>query len=165
VDVSKESFDLAISVGRIYNENLPAARLGELTRGVYASPEFCRLHGVPQTPSDLVNFACIPTETQIDDGFWTFKQSGRSTSALPARITVTDVGVARQMALAGLGYVILPVNICIQACAEGKLQRVLHDWKIPPLRVTATYVERRYMPRRVRALLDFISEKIAASHF
>lgn len=162
VDVSKESFDLAISVGRIYNENLPAARLGELARGVYASAEYCRLHGEPETPSDLANFACIPTETQLDDGFWTFKHNGRTLSGPPPRVTVTDVGVARHMALAGLGYAILPVNICNQLCVDGRLKRVLPDWKIPPLMVTATYVERRYMPRRVRVLLDFISERISS---
>jgi DNA-binding transcriptional LysR family regulator len=162
VDVSKESFDLAISVGRIYNETLPAARLGELARGVYASPEFCRQYGEPETPADLANFPSIPTETQLDDGFWTFKQNGKTVGALPPRITVTDVGVARQMAVAGLGYAILPVNICDQFCEAGKLKRVLHDWKIPPLMVMATYVERRYMPRRVRVLLDFISDKISA---
>jgi DNA-binding transcriptional LysR family regulator len=162
VDVSKESFDLAISVGRIYNENLPAVRLGELARGVYASTEYCRLHGEPQVPADLVNFDYVPTETQLDDGFWTFKPNGRTVSASPARITVTDVVVARHMAVAGLGFAILPVRICDRLCEEGKLKRVLHDWKIPPLMVTATFVERRYMPRRVRVLLDFISEKINA---
>ena len=160
VDVSKESFDLAISVGRVYNENLPAARLGELTRGVYASPEFCRIHGTPNEPADLVDFAYIPTELQIDDGFWSFKRGGKTVSAAPPRITVTDVGVARHMALAGLGYAILPNMICNQLCRDGRLQRVLSDWEVPPLLVTATYVERRYMPRRVRLLLDFISEKL-----
>jgi len=160
VDVSKESFDLAISVGRIYNQNLPAARLGELARGVYASADYCRLHGEPQSPADLAGFACIPTETQIDDGFWTFTSNGKTASALPARITVTDVGVARQMTLAGLGFAILPVSICQRLCEEGRLKRVLADWNIPPLLVTATYVERRYMPRRVRLLLDFIAERI-----
>lgn len=160
VDVSRESFDLAISVGRVYNENLPAARLGELARGVYASTDFCREHGVPKAPEDLVNFACIPTESQIDDGFWSFKSNGRAASAAPARITVTDVGVARQMAVAGLGFAILPISICKQFCDEGKLVRVLPDYQIPPLLVMATYPERRYMPRRVRLLLDFIAARI-----
>lgn len=162
VDVSKESFDLAISVGRVYNQNLPAARLGEIARGVYASPDYCRLRGEPQTPTDLAGLECIPTETQIEDGFWTFKHEGKSVSSLPSRITVTDVTVARHMAVAGLGFAILPVAICDQLCEAGRLKRVLHDWKIPPLMVTATYVERRYMPRRVRVLLDFISERISS---
>lgn len=160
VDVSRESFDFAISVGRVFNENLPAARLGELARGVYGGAEFCRLHGEPKTPADLANFACIPTESQIDDGFWTFKSNGKSASALPARITVTDVVVARHMAIAGLGFAILPVSICKQLCEQGRLVRVLPDYKIPPLMVTATYPERRYMPRRVRLLLDFLAEQI-----
>lgn len=160
VDVSKESFDLAISVGRVQNQSLPAARLGELTRGVYGSPELCRLHGTPKQPSDLADMPYVPTELQIEDGFWTFKRNGKTLNAAPPRITVTDVGVARHMAVAGLGFAILPNMICLQLCREGRLQRVLPDWEIPSLVVTATYVERRYMPRRVRLLLDFISEKL-----
>jgi len=58
------------------------------------------------------------------------------------------------------GPSILPNMICEDLCREGRLKRVLAHWKIPPLLVTATYVERRYMPRRVRVLLDFISEKL-----
>ena len=162
VDVSKESFDVAISIGRVHNKNLPAVQLGELTRGVYASPDYCRDHGIPSDPADLVNFARIPIDTQIEDGYWTFKQDGKVVPPAPElqRITVTDVNVARHMALAGLGYAILPNMICRQMCREGRLQRVLADWPIPPVLVIATYVERRYMPRRVRLLLDFIAEML-----
>ena len=35
-------------------------------------------------------------------------------------------------------------------------KRVLLDWAIPPLKVTAIFLERRHLPHRIRAFLDFI---------
>ena len=54
VDVSEEQVDVVINIGRIRNEALPATRLGELSRGLYASPEYCARAGLPERPADLL---------------------------------------------------------------------------------------------------------------
>jgi len=35
--------------------------------------------------------------------------------------------------------------------------QLLSSWRIPPLIPAATYLERRYLPVRIRALLDLIA--------
>ena len=40
VDVSEESYDVAIHLGPLLNPDVPFRRLSALTRGVYASPEY-----------------------------------------------------------------------------------------------------------------------------
>ena len=155
VDVTTEQIDVAFHVGRVGNELLPALKVCELHRGVYASPAHCSESGVPGKPAELLRHAGIPLESQLADGLWTFKVGGRKVTHRP-RISVSDVSTAYQMALAGHGYAILPNVICQDALRRAELQRVLTEWPIPPLQVTAIFLERRHLPLRVRVFLDFI---------
>jgi DNA-binding transcriptional LysR family regulator len=155
VDVTTEQVDVAFHVGHVGNELLPALKVCELHRGVYASSAYCRENGVPGKPADLLRHAGVPLESQLADGLWTFKIGTRKV-VHKTRITVSDVSTAYHMAIAGHGYAILPNVICQQALRKAELQRVLTDWAIPPLKVTAIFLERRHLPLRIRAFLDFI---------
>jgi DNA-binding transcriptional LysR family regulator len=155
VDVATDQIDVAFHVGHVGNELLPALKICELARGVYASPAYCDEHGVPGKPAELLQHSCIPLESQKADGLWTFRSGGRKLTH-ESRIVVTDVSTAFHMAIAGHGFAILPPVICGEAVGRGELKRVLADWDIPPLDVTASYLERRHLPVRIRALLDFI---------
>ncbi|MEO6340260.1 MAG: LysR family transcriptional regulator [Caulobacteraceae bacterium] len=160
VDVSQEQVDVAINIGKIRNETLPAAKLGELTRGVYASPAYCARAGVPERPADLLRFEAIQLDSQLEDGLWTFTEPGRAPTVSPSRVRVSDVGSARSMALAGLGLAILPNLMVIGEVREGALVRLLPDWALPPLPVSAVFLERRYLPLRIRTFVDFLISQL-----
>jgi DNA-binding transcriptional LysR family regulator len=160
VDVSEERYDVAIHIGRIRNEHLPTRRLAELARGVYASPAYCERRGIPQSPAELLKHDCIALMPQLDDGLWTFDTpNGRAVTVSP-RMTVTDVIIAHEMAVAGLGCAILTHALSEADVAAGRLVRVLPDWKIPPVLVAATFLERRHVPLRIRAFLDLVGEQM-----
>jgi DNA-binding transcriptional LysR family regulator len=38
--------------------------------------------------------------------------------------------------------------------------RVLPDWQVPPVAISATFLERRHMPARVRAFIDMLAQAI-----
>ena len=163
VDVSEEDLDVVINIGRVRNENLPAIRIGELARGVYGSRAYCERAGVPTTPSDLLAFDGIHLETQLEDGIWRFAANGRAPVVSPSRVRVSDVSTARAMAVAGLGFAILPNLMCETLLRDGQLVRVLETWAIPPLPVTAIFLERRYLPLRIRTFIDFLSNQLGES--
>jgi len=157
VDVSEEPYDVAIHLGRIRNERLPVRRFAELARGVYVSPSYLKEKSVPQTPMDLVRHSCIVLKQQLDDGIWTFREANGTSITVRPRVRASDIVVARDLAIAGLGFVILPHAFCRSAIAAGQLVEVLPRWHIPPLVPSATYLERRYMPLRIRAFLDTVA--------
>lgn len=161
VDVSEERYDVALHIGRIHNENLPMRGLAELARGLYASPGYCERKSKPAAPEDLLDHDCIAMLTQLEDGLWTFRTSagGRSITVSP-RMTVTDVIVAHEMAVAGIGCAILTHALCETDVAAGRLVRLLPQWKIPPVPVAATFLERRHVPLRIRAFLDLVGEQM-----
>jgi DNA-binding transcriptional LysR family regulator len=163
VDVSEEPYDVAIYIGRVRNEHLPVRLLAELPRGFYASPSYIERSGTPRLPSDLLKHDCIALENQLNDGLWTLADpDDGSPIRLSPRMTVTDVVVAREMVLAGLGLAILTHALCESEVRSGKLVRLLPDHAIPPVPIVATFLERRHMPLRTRAFIDLLAETIRA---
>lgn len=161
VDVSEDPYDVAIYIGRVRNEHLPVRRLVELPRGVYASPAYCERKGVPKRPSDLLDHECIVLESQIRDRLWTFEMPGGSRSAtVTPRMTLSDIIAAREMAVAGIGIAILTHAVCEAEVQAKRLVRVLPDWQVPPVAISATFLERRHLPLRVRAFIDMLAQAI-----
>jgi DNA-binding transcriptional LysR family regulator len=74
-------------------------------------------------------------------------------------VRASDLLVARNLAVAGVGFAILPHAYCAEDVANGQLIRVLPKWQIPPLTPAATYIERRYMPMRIRAFLETVADE------
>ena len=158
IDVSEEPYDLVIHLGQIRNEHLPVRRFTELARGVYASPEYLRTSPPLKAPSDLLRHSCLVTSWQLDDGLWSFREPlAKGVSTVKPRARLSDILIARDVALAGVGIAMLPHAICGQDVASGRLVEVLNTWHIPPLTPSATYLERRYTPLRVRAFLDTVA--------
>ncbi|WP_264372672.1 LysR substrate-binding domain-containing protein [Janthinobacterium aquaticum] len=50
-----------------------------------------------------------------------------------------------------------PLLQCRQELADGRLLRVLPDWMPQPRHVYAVWTQRRYLPARVRVLLEHLS--------
>jgi DNA-binding transcriptional LysR family regulator len=75
-------------------------------------------------------------------------------------MTVSDIVVAREMIMAGVGLGILTHVIGEADVKAGRLVRVLPDWQVPTVDLSATFLERRHMPVRVRAFIDMLAHAI-----
>lgn len=155
IDMAEEPYDVAICIGRIRNESCPARKLVELPRGVYASPAYCDTHGSPKTAAQLSQHNCIVLESQLDDGLWPIGEEGLD--AAP-RVTTTDIIVAREMAVAGIGIAMLTPAVCDSEVKAGRLVRLLADWELPPVVISAVFLERRHMPLRTRAFIELLAK-------
>jgi DNA-binding transcriptional LysR family regulator len=158
VDVSEEPYDIAIHLGRVRNERLPVRRFAQLQRGVFASPAYFKLKSAPRVANELLGHSCIALQQQLDDGLWTLPSAARAEAVtIEPRVCVSDIVVARDMALAGVGLAILPRILCRDAVTAGRLVEVLTNWEMPPLVPSATYLERRFVPLHIRAVLETIA--------
>jgi len=163
VDVSEESYDVAIYIGCVRNEDLPTRRLGALPRGLFAAPEYLARRGAPRGESELTAHDCIALESQVLDGIWQVRDAEGAVVPVSPRLTTTDIVLAREMALSGVGIAMLTHALCANDVRAGRLVPVLPDFAIPPVSIAAIYLERRYLPLRIRLFIDTIAESIAAS--
>lgn len=68
----------------------------------------------------------------------------------------------RDAAVAGLGVAQLP-EIVARGARPGALQRLLTDWSIDPVPVSAVFASSRYLAPKVRAFIDHAAESFAGS--
>ncbi|AZV93610.1 hypothetical protein CBF45_07655 [Bordetella sp. J329] len=60
----------------------------------------------------------------------------------------------------GLGYAILVKSACQTLLDTGELEALVLDKPAAPLQLFATYLQRRYLPRKVRALAEHFAQSL-----
>jgi DNA-binding transcriptional LysR family regulator len=159
LDVLRDEVDLAIRYGELADSRLVARRLIVGRPVVSASPDYLRRHGTPRTPLDLAAHNCIaylrggqPYRT------WRFGQRGQwITVRVEGDRSVDDASLARQWAIAGAG-IVLKSGVELQGdVASGALVPLLTDWETEPYPLHALLPSGRFVPNRVRALVDFLA--------
>jgi DNA-binding transcriptional LysR family regulator len=158
VDVTEEPYDVAVHLGQPRNLDLPMRRFSLLTRGIYASPDYVRCSGPLRSIDDLGRHDCIVTMHQFEEGVWNLNsESDPSTIAIEPRVMVNNIGIAREIVVAGTGIGILPNVMCRNDIAANRLVRLLPEWRGPPLQASATYLGRRRVQRKTKVFMDFLS--------
>lgn len=159
VDMVEEGFDLAIRISRLENSSLIARRLAPFTVKICASPETIARHGRPERPQDLSKLPCIVDTNGRWMSNWPFLgDSGETISvSVGGPIEVNSPMATRAAAVSGLGFAILPDFIAAPEVESGRLVPVLEERMLPGGGIFAVYPHRRYLPAKVRVLVDYLA--------
>ena len=71
-----------------------------------------------------------------------------------------DFPMMVQAAISGLGIALLPESVCARAVAAGELEILLRGWTLPEGIVHCVFPSRRGVLPAVRALIDFLAERM-----
>ncbi len=164
LDVTRDEVDVALRYGALADSRLVARPLALTSPLLTASPGYLRHHAAPRTPQDLVHHNCLT----FDRGgrrhrTWRFAQNGQWTEVrVKGDRSVDDASLAREWAVAGYGITLksaLDVRSDIQS---GRLVHLLPEWDTEPYPLHALLPSGRFVPARVRALVDFLALKFEA---
>lgn len=165
LDVMRDEVDVAIRYGALADSRLVARTLAVAHPVCSASPEYLKRYPAPRTPQDLAQHNCI----LFDRGgrrhrTWRFCRDGEWTEVrVDGDRHVDDASLAREWALAGRG-VILKSAIDQRADLErGALVPLLTEWQTEPYPLHALLPSGRFVPARVRALVDFLAASFSAT--
>ena len=161
--LATEGFDLAIRHTERAPDTHVAWALCSTQSVLVATRSYLRRRGEPQTPLDLQEHNCLHYPRSQDSPAWTFERLGRS--APGERLTVPVAGnfaannseALREAALSGAGIALMPDFSAQAALTQGKLVRVLPDWKAVGAFAETIYAIRPYsphVPRAVAALVE-----------
>ncbi|MBY3260240.1 MULTISPECIES: LysR family transcriptional regulator [Rhizobiaceae] len=162
VDIIHEGVDVAIRIGPLQDSELSARRLGELTYGLYASPEYLRGAARILTVEDLKRHDLIMHAPRGRPG-WTLV-NGEETEKVwqTPRCALNNTVAAMNLALSGLGIVQLPRYMAERYVAEGGLAIVLPGWARIPVPVHAVFASTRYMDPKVRGFVDLCRDRFTS---
>ena len=165
VDLVEEGFDLAIRISRLESSSLIAKRLSPFSIQLCASPVVIELYGRPSRPSDLADLPCVIDTNGRWLNNWPFLgDAGEQISvSVKSRMEVNSPLAARAAALSGVGFTFLPDFIAAPDIEAGRLVPLLADRIIPGGGIFAVYPHRRYLPAKVRVLVDFLSQWFRAA--
>ncbi|WP_438853118.1 LysR family transcriptional regulator [Brevundimonas nasdae] len=170
IDIVREGFDCILRAGDLtVDSSLIKRRLATLERGTFASPDYIRRFGQPETPQDLraenlkagghrmvgLYAPDAPEVAPLD-----FMIKGKpSHVVLPSAITVTGPETNVASALLGLGLIQVPRYRVEAALASGELVEVLSDYPPTPLPVHVLYSHTRQLSPRLRVVIDWMVEQ------
>ena len=160
VDIVSLGFDAGIRFGDLVEKDMVAVPIGpDLHVQVIAAPEYLNQHGLPEHPRDLLLHDCIgfrhTTSGQIER--WAFDNGEEQLDLqIKGRLIVNDSEILVRSALDGLGIAYMINGYIEPFIQQGRLVQLLPDWSpvLPSLHVY--YPDRRRVPAKLRALIDFL---------
>ena len=158
-DIVGDGFDAGIRFHESLDADMVAVPIGPALRFVaVAAPSYLAQHGVPRTPRDLPDHACIGRRFPSGHLYaWEFQADGQ-----PLRIAVAgplvfdDDAPMIDTAVGGAGIAYVYEALVGDDLAAGRLATVLDAWTMPPSRFFLYYPRGRHMPSTLRAFVDFI---------
>ena len=171
VDLVNEGFDCGIRLGELADSNMVSVRLAEMRRVVVGAPDYLAQHGIPSSPDDLLKHDCLALGPQ---GGWTFRTSAASGAAATVKtrsirvkgpMECNDGVVLAEWSRSGGGLAWRSMWEVGEDLQSGRLVSVLDDWAAPPVGIYAVFPERRHLPLKVRAFVDFLKEAYAQKDY
>ena len=162
-DLVKEGIDIALRVGQLEDSSLISRRLADCTFQVVASPHYIEKWGEPSQPADLMQHNClIYGDSKINRG-WPFRSASGESITVKAKgsLTSNDGSLIVEGMLRGLGIGFGPNFLFKDHVESGQLQLLLSNYYQPPTAISALYPLNRNLSRRIRMLIDYLSERLA----
>ncbi len=157
VNLIEEGFDLAIRVGALDDSSLVAHKLGQGMVFCVAAPGFLAEQTVLR-PQDLGNVRCVGTRTVES---WLI--GAESVKVEPA-VMVNDLEAACEAAVEGAGVARLPLIICRNEIANGRLTILFGPEPAARRNIYVLYPSRDNLPSKVRLFIEML-EPLVEPHF
>ncbi len=157
----EEGIDLAVRIAERLEPGDVVRRISSSSMVVVASPEYLARHGEPRHPDELVHHQCLGYNGALTPNTWQFVIDGRATSfPVRHRMQADNGDFLLQACIAGFGITYAPTFISAQAVAEKQVRPILTDFHTPELGIYVVLPGNRYVPHRVRVLMDFLAEQL-----
>ncbi|PZW39884.1 LysR family transcriptional regulator [Pseudomonas sp. URMO17WK12:I2] len=162
VNLVEERIDLALRITNQLEPNQVARHLGDCHSVVCAAPAYLAKAGTPKEPHELAGHNCL-TYSYFGRSVWQFSgQPGAVQVPVDGNLSSNDTAVLLEAAINAGGICLQPLYAAAPLLEDGRLVRLLPGWLPQSLGIHAIYASRRQMLPALRALLDFIAERLAA---
>ena len=166
-DLTDESIDVALRVLRPHDSTIVSRKIASLSAVTLAAPDYLSSAGVPKAPGDLSRHKCIgyryASTGRVAE--LQFKVRGKVLlRPIHPSIIVNDVEMACELAARGQGVVQPPSAYVSPFVNSGRLVPILSEFTTTPWQLYICYVNRRQLPLRTRAFIDFAVDRFRSGN-
>lgn len=157
IDPIEEDFEVIIRIGELADSSMVAWPLAPYRLIACASPAYIAQHGLPETPSELHQHACLVY------GYWStsmpcrwiFYKDGKKEEVRPeGRFRSNDWKALMQAAVEGYGVTLGPEDVLNQEIKNGNLVRVLPGYEGPSRPMHVLVPTARKQTVKVKCFID-----------
>lgn len=160
VDLIGQGFDAAIGGGFDLPPGVVARKLAPAHRVLVAAPEYLQRHAPIQMPEQLPQHDGILIRSPQTGRVRSWPLTSRSQEQRPLQLrqamTMSDSDAACAAAEQGLGIALVSMPFAVPYFASKRLCRVLPDWYVDDGSVSVYYAERKLLPGKTRAFIDYL---------
>ena len=162
VDIVNKRIDIAIrhNHGKPTDSSLCSKLLDDVPIWICASKNYIKQNPPIKTPEDLEHHQWLHVEWLTNQ--WNLKDKNnvlKQISITPHSQVNTVEGVLALLKL-DMGIAIMPEFAAISDIEKGSLIRVLPEYSLPTMQVSAIYANREHLPMKIRAFIDFITQEL-----
>lgn len=160
VDLIGQGFDAAIGGGFDLPPGVVARKLAPAHRVLVAAPEYLQRHAPIQMPEQLPQHDGILIRSPQTGRVRSWPLTSRSQEQRPLQLrqamTMSDSDAACAAAEQGLGIALVSMPFAVPYFASKRLCRVLPDWYVDDGSVSVYFAERKLLPGKTRAFIDYL---------
>lgn len=160
VDLVDEGYDAVIRIGTLTDSSLRARTLSPYEMALCAAPSYLSGRLMPRHPADLAGHDCLGFAHWTPRNEWLFEGPEGPVAVEVHGPFATNMGHAlRAAALSGLGIILQPRMLLQQDIDEGRLVRLLPEWRhsVRPMHILTAPDRRR--TRKLESLVEFIVQR------
>lgn len=163
VDIVGQGFDAGVRFGDLVQRDMVTVKIGPaISAHIIAAPGYLGRYGIPRHPRDLLHHNCISfrhsSSGQIER--WEFEKDGEKIElAVNGRLILNDSAALTQAALDGIGIAYMINGYIDRFLDDGRLVQILSDWSPSLAGLALYYPDRRRVPAKLRALIDFLRQR------
>lgn len=163
VDPLEDGFDVVIQLGAGQGPGMVVRRLAALPHALCAAPAYLLGRPAPRAPEDLADHVCLLDRQLFPEGWRFIGAHGESAPRLSYQVTANNALVLREAAADGAGVLLAP-EFCVQgALAEGRLVRLLPQWSVLPIELSAAFPATRQLSAKIRGMIAYLADAVATA--
>lgn len=156
-DFEKEGLDIMIGHNIQLADDFVQKKIMSTRYALCAAPEYLKEFGKPNKPSDLANHRYITHSMRNPDNIIQFKGGGHI--QVNPYMRINNAKVMYQCALEGMGIIKLHHYVVADAIRNGGLIEILEKYNEGKIFLNVSYLQRRFIPSKIRAFIDFYSSR------
>lgn len=158
-DMLQDGVDLTLRITTDLGQSQLVSRvLAPVRLVVCAAPAYLARHGTPATPAELSRHQCLRYTLSEPTDEWRF---GSERVKINGPLAANNGDLLVDAARHGMGIICEPTFLLGDDLKSGRLVPLLEGYPLPEYRLYALYPHRQYLPRKVRALVDFLADHFA----
>ncbi len=161
LDLVEAAVDIAFLLGALEDSPHFTKRVGGYDRILAASPEFLATHRAPAAPEELSTKHCVVFTTAPTPDSWRLHNGAKKADvAIAGPVRANSGGIVHEAMLRGVGIGFVPAFLILDDLRNGRLVRVLPQWRGAAIDVHAVWPSNRRLPGKARAFMDFVAASI-----